>query len=692
MRIERVEVTAFGPLTSQTLELGQALTVIAGPNESAKSTWHAAIVAALGGRRRGQGKPSKAERRFVELHAPWDGGPWRVGASVRFDDGRLVHVEHDLAGKVACRVIDLTDGRDVSAEFTNDGAVDLMTACGLTRTLLPLTASIAQNDVLAVAADPAQLADVLSRAATGSNGEDTAADAIGLIDAALSRAVGSERAGSTKPLARARADLDAARSQLASARSARRQCDDAAEQLGGLLRQARDTDDELRYAQARAGVERSRRCAADLRQAQSLAELAADAHAGAIERAAAELAAADADLAHAAMPVTATAPATGGRRHTRASGWWAGGAALFAAAAVGLGLYAGGVWRAVGVAAALAALAGAGALARRQRTRAAVTTEVVDSAPWASALSLARGRVVAAEQALAASLTAAGSSDGDDPRRSLARWRAAGGAQEAAAAAAQLAQLVGPGGLPGLESEAARAAEEARAAIAGCDPARLAVTLAVSERELQVLAAAARSSSEQAQRAAGAVDQLLASLPDVAAAEEELASAEANVARLEGLSQLLSTARQLLVDAQQAVHRDLAPQLGAAISRHLATVTAGRYTQALVDPATLDVSVRGDGPWRRAALLSVGTAEQIHLLLRIALVDVLTVGRERCPLIVDDVTVHADADRTHALLELLASVAEHRQVVLFSQEQAVAAWARTQKYATVIALDPLIGA
>jgi uncharacterized protein YhaN len=71
----------------------------------------------------------------------------------------------------------------------------------------------------------------------------------------------------------------------------------------------------------------------------------------------------------------------------------------------------------------------------------------------------------------------------------------------------------------------------------------------------------------------------------------------------------------------------------------------------------------------------VGTAEQIFLLLRMALAQHLAITGETCPLLLDDVTVQADAVRTVQILELLLNVAEERQVILFAQEPSVADWA-----------------
>lgn len=165
-------------------------------------------------------------------------------------------------------------------------------------------------------------------------------------------------------------------------------------------------------------------------------------------------------------------------------------------------------------------------------------------------------------------------------------------------------------------------------------------------------------------------------LLSVAEAEETLAAAEAELARVEELERVLELTRSFLLRAQERVHRSVAPRLAEQITGWLPRVTDGRYVQALVDPATLAIGVReSGGAWREAALLSHGTAEQVYLLLRVALADQLTRPGELCPLILDDPMPHFDAERTVAMLDLLLQVAESRQVVLFSQETEVLAWA-----------------
>lgn len=53
----------------------------------------------------------------------------------------------------------------------------------------------------------------------------------------------------------------------------------------------------------------------------------------------------------------------------------------------------------------------------------------------------------------------------------------------------------------------------------------------------------------------------------------------------------------------------------------------------------------------------------------------LTTG-ESCPLLLDDVTAQTDPVRTPPILDLLHGLSTTHQVVVFSQEDDVAAWAR----------------
>jgi hypothetical protein len=194
-------------------------------------------------------------------------------------------------------------------------------------------------------------------------------------------------------------------------------------------------------------------------------------------------------------------------------------------------------------------------------------------------------------------------------------------------------------------------------------------------------AALRRTAEETADAAARAEESLAAfaaTLVPVVEAEERALAAASALDEIRDLDRILGLTHAFLSRAQDRVNREIAPRLGAAIGSDLALVTSGRYVEAIVDPQSLAVQVRGvGGPLRDASGLSHGTAEQVYLLLRVALAEHLVKPGESCPLLLDDVTVHADADRTRQILELLLAVAERHQVVLFSQERQVRDWAAT---------------
>ncbi|MGH7870100.1 MAG: ATP-binding protein, partial [Candidatus Dormibacteraceae bacterium] len=190
---------------------------------------------------------------------------------------------------------------------------------------------------------------------------------------------------------------------------------------------------------------------------------------------------------------------------------------------------------------------------------------------------------------------------------------------------------------------------------------------------LEIELAQLRRQADQAQGAASSLAQRIASVP---LAEEEWERSQAELQRILQLEQTLQLSREFLEQAQDSVHRDIAPRLAHTLKSWLPKVTGGRYTDAIVDPESLEVRVCGRSrQWRKATLLSHGTREQIYLLLRLALVEHLTREGESAPLLLDEITVHSDQGRTRAILELIQQFTPAHQVLFFSQEVEIAKWA-----------------
>lgn len=219
MRIVRIGIEAFGGLANDGLELAPGMTVIFGPNESAKTTFHAALYAALCGMRRGRGQPRLEDRAFADRHRPWGGGPWRIDALIELADGRKIELWHDLNGRVDCRAVDVGLGRrDVSDEIMFDGAPDGSRWLGFDRGSFVATACVRQSSIAAVLGSANALQDELQRAAASAQRDETAGGAIESLRAFAREHVGQERKNSPRPLPRALARIERARGGLAEAR------------------------------------------------------------------------------------------------------------------------------------------------------------------------------------------------------------------------------------------------------------------------------------------------------------------------------------------------------------------------------------------------------------------------------------------------------------------------------------------
>jgi hypothetical protein len=218
MRIERIVAHAFGPFRGEELKLAPGMTVVSGPNEAGKSSWHAAVRLALTGLRRGKGPGTAAERQLAERHRPWDAGDaWAVEARLRLADGRLIDISQDLAGKVDCRAVDVGLGRDVSHEIL-DGTPDASRWLGLSRDAFAATISVSQAQILAVTDAADELQGQMQRAAATHGTDATAAEAIARLEAFRRDAVGVDRVGARGPLRTAKDRLAALDARLAEAR------------------------------------------------------------------------------------------------------------------------------------------------------------------------------------------------------------------------------------------------------------------------------------------------------------------------------------------------------------------------------------------------------------------------------------------------------------------------------------------
>jgi exonuclease SbcC len=829
MRFARVRAHDFGPLHNCELVLAPGITVVHGPNEAGKSTWHAALYAGLCGVRRTRGRQPPEDRDFRERHKPWTAARWRVTATVSLEDGRCVELQHDLDGKVDCRARDVSVGRDYSNEIMFEGAPDGSRWLGLDRRSFLATACVRQSELLQVKDDASALQHHLQRAADTAGVDQTAAVALERIDAFRAENVGQMRANSNRPLPRAQRALDDAHREVRRARAEHAEYLKMIAEADRLQQQAQAAERRLQLFRAAVASQRAQVEAARLSRARQLQSLvprgaptplaeddavaqhartaldawrrrpdvkttegesvdtlrtqltslpqvpsgeltpdprvlrAREALADADTRLADHAATAPAILpeAEAAAPLTPPQP-----QHSRSNiPLIVGGVLSLAGLAliaiglliVGIGLMVLGVsvglvlflnmprpaaepataqqgrgsekaaaaerpleaWherarrldaaraaaieslaealRSRGVSAegeARAALeasyelyvrkcAERGQTATHASRRLDLEARLRDREQADTAAAEARRQIATAREALLESAQQCGI-DADSESEmvdQLDRWLTARSArladdEQLRSTWTELRTLLGDDSLEDLAAHAAKLTADA-------DKLNVGLTGSIEletdvDGQRTALERAVTDTHQAADLAVGMAQERRRVVPAVADAEEAVARAEAELEAVRRLDSVLERTREFLSRAQDRVHRDIAPVLASGLEQWLPRVTANRYTRAIVDPETLDVQISGSDDFLRYAhLLSHGTAEQVYLLLRAIMAQHLTQPGEVCPLVLDDVTSHCDSERQRAVLDVLHEISGERQVILFAQEDAVLAWAKT---------------
>ena len=149
---------------------------------------------------------------------------------------------------------------------------------------------------------------------------------------------------------------------------------------------------------------------------------------------------------------------------------------------------------------------------------------------------------------------------------------------------------------------------------------------------------------------------------------------------------------QLLREADRRFREEHQPALVRRAGEHLASVTDGRYTRVLLSDGTGELTFRlrdaqGSPPVPVGPPLSTATREQVYLALRLAAVDHLDREGERLPLFLDDTLVNWDPERQECGMDLLARLADERQLFVFTCHPG-AARALDRRGAQVIRLGP----
>jgi DNA repair exonuclease SbcCD ATPase subunit len=236
----------------------------------------------------------------------------------------------------------------------------------------------------------------------------------------------------------------------------------------------------------------------------------------------------------------------------------------------------------------------------------------------------------------------------------------------------------GEGALERLDAEYGAASRELRGVeeeLRELDPFALdADALLALERD----GAVAKRDRERLRGERATADRALAALPAkgdgeirerIESAREALGFVERRVAVIEAILEVLGEARSQMSGF-------LAGKLPPLAAEYLSRMTDGRYRALFVDPVRLTVETvpaagdigTGDAPKPERVApeeLSQGARDQIHLAVRLALVNLMS-EVEPQPLFLDDLFVHFDPARKDRALAIVRDFASRHQVMLLT--------------------------
>lgn len=334
--------------------------------------------------------------------------------------------------------------------------------------------------------------------------------------------------------------------------------------------------------------------------------------------------------------------------------------------------------------------------------------EELDYRALAAAAEEARRRRDTAAAALERELAAAGVAFDPDPDRCVAAFgEACARRRRYQAAIAELHQLRQRIAARGGDDDHIAAEEHsllAELSRRGAEPPHAdlpppAAELARLEGEVEharrLAAAAQAQASERRARLDGALDPL-GDQPTLADLEDERGACLAVRERCLRQLEALRRAGEAIETAARRVHRDIAPRLAESVGERLFLLTGKRYLEVNVDAERFAVGLRGvERPdYVPLDLVSRGTRDQVSLLLRLALVEVLGDTGEPVPLLLDDPVLSADQGRRRAAVDFLLGLSVETQVVLATSDPAIAAQVEAggDGGCAVVRLAPPLGA
>jgi len=163
-------------------------------------------------------------------------------------------------------------------------------------------------------------------------------------------------------------------------------------------------------------------------------------------------------------------------------------------------------------------------------------------------------------------------------------------------------------------------------------------------------------------------DDATYTVEDIHQLEEQKAAAERDLVRLKQRLQVYNLTLEVIQQAKEQAMNSARDELEPRIGAYLSDITRGRYDRVEADEdLNLRVFSREKGDWIAPDddELSRGTADQLYLAARLALLDLLYPDA-RPPVLMDDPFVKFDPERRKQAVALCREIAQEHQVLLFT--------------------------
>jgi uncharacterized protein YhaN len=183
----------------------------------------------------------------------------------------------------------------------------------------------------------------------------------------------------------------------------------------------------------------------------------------------------------------------------------------------------------------------------------------------------------------------------------------------------------------------------------------------------------------EARHESGRLEERITSMERSEERSRALARQEVVLAKIDTSAEMwavVTLCRTLLDETRKIYETDRQPQVLRHASLFFSMMTEGRYPRIIAPLDGTDIQVeRNDGVRLAPELLSRGTAEQLYLAMRLALVRDYALHVDPLPVVFDDVFVNFDPHRTRNTFHAVQELAQTHQVLLFTCHPQVVAMA-----------------